>query len=115
MSDFTPDPANVVEMNRFLMGELAELRGLLEGALALLPVRAFWTVADIATWTGMSETQLRDTAQPWRLPNYGRPDLGEGVRRWKAETVRAWYAIPERERRKAWEGMPAAARREYVA
>jgi hypothetical protein len=48
------------------------------------------------------------TNNPWRLPNYGNPDIAP--RRWLRKTVDAWYSTPENERQSRWEMMSSAER-----
>lgn len=70
------------------------------------------TVAEIAARQGLSAGSIYRT--PWRLPNFGRPDYGEGVKRWRPETWEAWKLRPEYERRREWEEMTAKERREVM-
>ena len=71
-----------------------------------------WTVEEIAKWQGCSSAALY--ASPWRLPRYGVADFGASPKKWMDITVRAWYSRPEIERKKEWEGMTAAERREVL-
>lgn len=96
-----------------LIAEVAEMRATLGEVLAALPIPETMTTGDIAARRRCSKSWLTSPAHPWRLPNFGLADEGEGVRRWRRETVRAWYESPtwEADHRAAWEAMPAAVRR----
>ena len=62
-------------------------------------------INDLARRIGCGKSTLYKT--PWELPNYGRPDFGEGVMRWWKATADAWYSKSTIERRAAWEAMSA--------
>lgn len=96
-----------------LIAEVAEMRATLGEVLAALPIPETLTTGDIAARRGCSKSWITSATHPWRLPNFGKADEGEGVRRWRRDTVRAWYASPtwEADHRAAWEAMPANARR----
>ena len=97
-----------------IRAEIAEVREMLADLLALMPVSEMMSVPDIAHRRGASQKWLR--LEPWRLPNFGKSDEGDGLRRWRRETVRAWYAPTNWEavHRAEWEAMSFAARREIL-
>lgn len=93
---------------------LRGIRADLEEIRAAVQAPALYTIADIARRTGMSAPCLRDTTRPWRLPNFGKPDWGDGTRRWLRASVEAWYARTEDSHRHDWEAMPPAKRRAHL-
>lgn len=99
-----------------LIAEVAEMRATLSEVLAALPIPETLTTTDIANRRGCSYSWITSAIHPWRLPNFGRADEGEGIRRWRRETVREWYASPtwEADRRAEWEAMTPAERRGEV-
>jgi hypothetical protein len=99
-----------------LLAEVAEMRATLGEVLAALPIPETMTTGDIAARRGCSASWIVSAVHPWRLPNFGRPDEGEGVRRWRRETVREWYASPtwEADHRAEWKAMTPAERRGEV-
>jgi hypothetical protein len=108
----TVDTAMLAE----ILSGIEELRQGYKEVLERLPIPETFNVTDIAVRRGCSRTWLLLETSPWRLPNFGRPDEGEGTRRWRRETVLAWYASAkwEAERRKEWEDMPPAKRKELM-
>lgn len=106
--------AAILAGQAMLLSEVIAMRELLGEALAALPIPETMTTGDIAIRRGCSVGWITTITAPWRLPNFGKADEGEGVRRWRRETVRAWYASAtwEAERRQEWEDMTPAARRE---
>jgi hypothetical protein len=64
------------------------------------------SVRDLAEKFGCCARSL--TGNPWRLPNYGNPDIAP--RRWLRKTIDSWYAVPEAERRERWDAMTSAER-----
>jgi hypothetical protein len=69
-----------------------------------------YTLKDLATGLGYSVQTLRNN--PWKIPNYGRPDEGCNPGKWFYNTIKRWYAVPEEERRRKWESMSSRERRE---
>lgn len=100
-----------------LFAMMAEIREGIRDILDRLPIPETYTVSDLATRRGCSVDWLSLSSAPWRLPNWGVPDEGEGKRRWRRETVLSWYASVkwEIERREEWEHMPPAQRRTALA
>ena len=90
-----------------ILAEVAEMRAILADVLAILPVPETMTTSDIARRRACSAGWLTAATSPWRLPNFGRADEGDGIRRWRRETVLDWYASAawETERRELWEKM----------
>jgi hypothetical protein len=99
-SDLVGAVAFLVNCLPLLVNRLARLE-------ELTSMRTF-TVEDLATMQGCADSTLR--GNPWKLPNYGRPDIGGHPRRWLAETVRTWYSRPEDERRREWDRMTSKER-----
>jgi hypothetical protein len=61
------------------------------------------TREDIARRQGVSLSKLQN--EPWRLPNYGRPDDGSSKHLWRRETVKAWESASVEEHFKEWSRM----------
>jgi uncharacterized alpha-E superfamily protein len=68
-----------------------------------------YTVADLARLQGCSASLLRNN--PWKMPNYGRSDIGRSPAKWLYRTCSDWYSVPEDERRRKWEMMGSRERR----
>jgi hypothetical protein len=100
-----------------LFAMVAEIREGMRDILDRLPIPETYTVPDLAVKRGVSASWLTATSAPWRLPNWGVPDEGEGKRRWRRETVLTWYASVtwETERREEWEHMTPTQRRTAIA
>lgn len=104
----TPDArSDLVGAVAFLVDCLPLLARRLARLEELTSMRTF-TVEDLATMQGCADSTLR--GNPWKLPNFGRPDIGGHPRRWLAETVRSWYSRPEDERRREWDRMTSKER-----
>ncbi|MDR1373680.1 MAG: hypothetical protein LBJ24_01775 [Treponema sp.] len=70
--------------------------------------RRLFTVKDLAERLDLGVAALYNS--PWRLPNFGNPDV-TGPSRWWGRTVAAWYAEPEASRKRRWEDMGSHERR----
>jgi hypothetical protein len=96
-----PDGGNPIEdlawIKRALMGIVAQNQVIME-----LEGRRLFTVKDLAERFGMGTTALYSS--PWRLPNFGNPDV-TSPSRWWGSTVDAWYKEPEASRKRRWEDM----------
>lgn len=81
-------------------------------------IREKFTLDDLCRrYSGNPDKPLsRDTLTraPWRLPNYGRSDFGEGRKYWFRETVEAWEAYGFERHREDWERMSAAEKRKAL-
>jgi hypothetical protein len=71
-----------------------------------------FTLKDIAEKFGYKIQTFRN--QPWKMPNYGRPDVDLHPARWYYNTIQNWYAIPEDDRRLRWESMTSSERLELL-
>ncbi|GHV09433.1 hypothetical protein FACS189485_22020 [Spirochaetia bacterium] len=71
-----------------------------------------YTVKDIAKLQGYSAGNMYQC--PWRLPNFGRPDIGDKPGKWLYRTVMDWLKIPEDERREKWDFMNSDERRKAM-
>jgi len=71
-----------------------------------------YSLRDIAKGLGCSIYTLQ--SRPWKIPNYGKPDVDICPAKWFYDTVRNWYSIPENERRYKWESMTASERRKAI-
>lgn len=100
-----------------LFAMVAEIREGMRDILDRLPIPETYTVPDLAIKRGVSANWLSSPSAPWRLPNWGVPDEGEGKRRWRRETVLSWYASAkwEAERREEWEKLTPAQRHAAMA
>ena len=75
-----------------------------------IDLRAY-TLKEIAEGFGYSVQSLRN--KPWKIPNYGKPDVSMYPGKWFYNTIANWYAIPEDERRFKWESMSSSERLNY--
>lgn len=91
----------LIEQQERIAAELAEFTS----TYALRTV----TIDELAEMHGCTAQTMRNC--PWKLPRYGRADIGQAPRRWLMSTVRSWYARPEDERRAEWDAMSARERR----
>jgi hypothetical protein len=71
-----------------------------------------YTLKEIAVSQGCSVSNLRN--KPWKMPNYGRPDVGQHPGRWFYLTIMNWYSAPEDERRFKWESMTSRERQKAL-
>ena len=71
-----------------------------------------YTLKEIADGLGCSVSTIRH--KPWRMPNYGKSDVGQHPSRWFYNTIENWYAVPEDERRFKWESMSALEKRNFL-
>lgn len=110
----SPESAMVylVEEISTLREETAVLRQENKKILDRLGPEEPWTMIDCAEYQGCSPSSLYRC--PWKVPGYGKADFGEGVKRWKPETARAFYSIPEAERKETWDRMSAEEKRECL-
>jgi hypothetical protein len=67
-----------------------------------------FSVKDLADRFKISTATLY--TNPWRLPNFGNPDV-TAPNRWWGRTCDAWYSEPEADRRRRWEEMGSEERR----
>ena len=59
-------------------------------------------IADIARMEGLSRSQLCGK-EAYLLPNFGRSDYPDGVKRWDMETWLKWRRIPIEERKRMYQ------------
>lgn len=82
---------------------LERMESRLEEIAAAVGIKDTVDINDLARRIGCGKSTLYNA--PWKLPNFGRSDFGDGVKRWLRATADAWYADPEDEHRMAWEAM----------
>jgi hypothetical protein len=70
-----------------------------------------YSVKDLANRFKISTAALY--TNPWRLPNFGNPDV-TGPNRWWRRTCDAWYSEPEADRKRRWEAMGSTERRRAI-
>lgn len=97
---------NPSETLNFIASELAAQREDIDLLKKALLVECVYTVKQLGARYRFAPSTASHC--PWKLPNFGRRDVSQG---WKRETVAAWYARPEDERRREWEEMAPAKRR----
>jgi hypothetical protein len=103
-----PEYNGIENALRYLLSEVYELRRELAETRQAVSLRTY-TTPELARLLGVSAHGL--SRAPWKLPNYGKPDIGERPGKWLHTTVTMWYAVPEAERRDKWERMSSAERR----
>ena len=81
-----------------LQKEVTELRALVQLLCDKLATPKVVTVADICKFEGISKTQI-STKEVYLLPNFGRSEYPEGVRRWNVSTYLKWREIPVKQRK----------------
>jgi hypothetical protein len=67
-----------------------------------MEMNRLFSVKDLAGRFSVSLSSLYNS--PWRLPNFGKADVG-GPNRWWGRTCDAWYSEPEADRKRRWEAM----------
>ena len=103
--DYSLEPVKyLIEMVEGIKKDIVELNARIE-------LRTY-TLKDIAKGLGCSVSNLRN--KPWKIPNYGRPDVGKHPCRWFYDTIANWNAIPEDERRFKWESMTSKERLQAI-
>lgn len=70
--------------------------------------RRLYSIKDLAERFGICTAALYKC--PWRLPNFGNPDV-TAPNRWWGKTIDKWYSEPEASRKRRWEGMGSEERR----
>ena len=81
-----------------LQKEVTELRAVVQLLCDKLATPKVVTVADICKLEGISKTQIC-TKEVYLLPNFGRSEYPEGVRRWNVSTYLKWREIPVKQRK----------------
>jgi hypothetical protein len=95
----------------FLVETITEIKKEIIDLKTKTDLRAY-TLKEIANGIGYSVQTLRNS--PWKIPNYGKSDVGISPGRWFYLTIRTWYDIPEDERRIKWESMTSIERRKIT-
>jgi len=75
-------------------------------------VKTVYGIPDLARRWGLSTSALY--ADPVKLPNFGRADVGTGRKLWRRETVEAWESLSEEEHRDVWERLSGAEKEKYT-
>lgn len=88
-----------------IIARLERMEGRQLEIAAAVGIKETVDINDIARRIGCGKSTLYNC--PWKLPNFGRSDFGDGVKRWRKATADAWYAFPEDQRRRDWESMSA--------
>jgi len=101
----------IEESLKYLVSKVEKVEEDLIGIKTKIDLKAY-SLRDIADGLGCSIYTLR--SHPWKIPNYGKPDVDICPAKWFYDTIRAWYAIPENERRFKWESMSSLERRNYL-
>lgn len=96
---------------KYLVEKVSTIETELADIKTKLDLKAY-TLKEIAQGLGYSPQYLRH--RPWKIPNFGKPDEGSHPGKWFYNTIAAWYAIPEDERRFKWESMSSKERRQAM-
>ena len=91
----------------YLVNTVADIKNEIIELKTRIDLRAY-TLKEIADGLGYSVQTLRN--YPWKIPNYGKPDVGCNPGKWFYNTIKSWEAIPEAERRIKWESMSSGDR-----
>jgi hypothetical protein len=91
-----------------ILRELWEIKRLLVETQMAVTLKTY-SAMELSQCFGVSYSLLQH--KPWKLPKYGRPDIGTRPGKWLFSTVLEWYAIPEDERKRRWEFMSSHERR----
>jgi hypothetical protein len=102
----------IEESLKYLVEAISELREDIIDIKSELQLKTY-SLKDIAVLLGYKSDQSL-LNHPWKMPNFGRPDVGHHPRRWFYSTIIKWYAVPEDERRFRWESMTGRERRETL-
>ena len=103
--DYSLEPVKyIIEMMEGMKKEILDIRARIE--------LQTYTIKDIAKLLGCSVSNVRNN--PWKLPNFGKPDVGKHPCRWFYDTIRNWYTVSEDEHRLQWESMSALEKRNYL-
>lgn len=81
-----------------LQKEVKELKALVQLLCDKVATPKVVTVADICKLEGVSKTQIC-TKEIYLLPDFGRSEYPDGVRRWNVSTYLSWRAIPVKQRK----------------
>jgi hypothetical protein len=95
----------------FIVESIKEIKSEIIDLKTKFDLKAF-TLKEIAQGLGYNVQTLRNN--PWKIPNYGKPDEGKNPGIWFYNTIKSWYNIPENERRLKWESMSSKERREIT-
>jgi len=101
----------IEESLKYLVSKIEKVEEDLIDIKTRMDLKAY-SLRDIANGLGCSYYTLQ--CRPWKIPNYGKPDVDICPAKWFYDTIRAWYAIPEDERRYKWESMSASERRKAL-
>lgn len=106
-----PDRTDILGMLEYLNHRIDEVR---ESARKMIDLSAMtrYGIEELAEVQELAPCTV--SRSPWKLPNFGRPDIMGKRRLWLGSTVRAWYERPEDERRAEWDAMSAAERRKAM-
>ena len=96
---------------KYLVDSISEIRKEIADMNSQINFKTY-TLKDIAIMLNCHEQSLRN--KPWKMPNFGKADIGNQPRRWFHKTVYDWYLIPENERQSQWETMTSRERCEAI-
>jgi hypothetical protein len=106
-----PQYEGIEKSLQYLTNTISSMEKSIADLRTKLDLKAY-TLKEIAQGLGYSPQYLRH--RPWKIPNFGKPDEGNSPGKWFYNTIIAWYAIPEDERRFKWESMSSAERRKFL-
>lgn len=101
----------IEESLKYLVSQVGEMKKEIIDLKTRMELKAY-SLREIAEGLGCSLYTLR--SRPWKIPNYGKPDVGINPSKWFYKTIMNWYAIPEDERRFTWESMTSHERRKAM-
>jgi len=102
---------NEINLFNYLVNMLEDMKKDIADLKTRMELHAY-TLKELATGLGYSVQTMRNN--PWRMPNYGKPDVGAHPGKWFYNTIVEWYAVPEDERRFKWESMSSLERRRFI-
>jgi hypothetical protein len=103
--DPIPDPAvDYFGYHRSMANKLVALTSCVTEIIEFYELRKYDTQS-LADFLDISRSKLEH--KPWMLPRYGKADwIGAGGRKyWFGATVKAWYSVPESDRKLEWDAM----------
>ena len=110
--DQSPLPyMGIEESLKYLVDTVKEMRAELADMKTRIDLKAY-SIKEIAAGLGISPQTLYHC--PWKLPNYGKPDVGSNPGKLFYSTISKWLEVPEDDRRFAWESMSSRERREAM-
>jgi len=101
----------IEESLKYLIKTVSDIKNDVDTIQAQIKLKTF-TLKEIAEMLGCNAQSLRN--DKWKMPNFGKADIGMQTRRWFHKTIVDWYSIPESDRKFQWESMSARERREAL-